>query len=215
MPEHAPSIALERIETVTMPAGKTSTDPNKVQFKFIWVRNNPSKGRLSLPSHHMETYPFTFNLRCGISGQCISDDIYNHLTEIDPLGDPKDTFSSWSANLPFTHSAGSLCDEGGYAVGVGPNPYLLERVESITMPAGKGSTDYNKARLKFIFTAKGRLSTPSHHMETYVRQFDILCGRGTVAVQADFMALLQGCSSFPADPSKWDNPDAGFTPAED
>ena len=211
MSEHVPSIALERIETVTKPAGKTSNDPNKIQFKFLWVRNNPSAGRLSLPNHHMETYPFVFDLRCGISGYCISEDIYQHLSEIDPYGDPKPGHSSWYDFFPLT-----VCDEtAAYSPSGKPNPYLLERVESITHPAGKGSTDYNKIRLQFIFTAKGRLSTPNHHMETYVRQFDILCGRGPVAVQADFVALLDGCANFPADPSRWDDPDAGFTPSTD
>jgi hypothetical protein len=183
---HAEGILLERIETVTMPAGKTSNDPNKVRFKFIFTR----KGRLSTPNHFMETYSHTFDLRCGITGACVGEDMYSNLNGVSSF--PADP-TAWGEEVV-------LCDSD-------PSPYLLERVESITHPAGKGSNHPNKIRLQFIFTTKGRFSTPKHDMETYVRQFDIRCGIGGTCVQADFAENLDSLQNNPNDPSLWDDGD--------
>jgi hypothetical protein len=188
---HAEGILLERIETVTMPAGKASNDPNKVRFKFIFTRN----GRLSTPNHFMETYSHTFDLRCGISGTCVGEDMYSNLNGL----------SSSPADPTAWEEAVVLCDSD-------PSPYLLERVESVTHPSGKGAWHPNKIRLQFIFTTKGRLSTPNHHMETYVRQIDIRCGIGGTCVQADFFDLLDSLQNNPDDPSLWDDADDVFVP---
>jgi hypothetical protein len=65
----------------------------------------------------------------------------------------------------------------------------LNRIESITKPAGQSHHDGNDVELSFIFTRRGTLEHPRHDMQTFVVKKKLRCGNDIAETITELKAL--------------------------